>query len=137
MYAFMLSCTIEEECPLERSHKAWLQVVSGDVPVCDVCVSMHAGAENTMGHNVNQPPGGMYYVNVFLHPFNFSKPEFFIREGHVPAGFLEDEKFIGVWKLPALGLGDGQYFNMPQETYTKADTSLVYTMDIATPPPPV
>ena len=89
-----------------------------------------------MGQNVNQPPGGMYYVNIFLHPFNFSKPEFFIREGHSPPGFAEDEKFIGLWRLPALGLGDGQYFNMPQESYDKADTSVVQTKDMPAPPSP-
>ena len=74
-----------------------------------------------MGHNTNQPPGGMYFVNIFLHPFNFSRPEFFIREGHKE----KDQKVIGLWKLPALGLGDGQYFNIPDELYVKAETEVV------------
>lgn len=84
------------------------------------------GAENVMAHNTNQPPGGMYAVNIFLHPFNFSKPEFFIREG----GVQEDRKTLGLWKLPALGLGDGQYFDIPDEFYVKAETEVVQVGDL-------
>jgi hypothetical protein len=79
-----------------------------------------------MGHNANQPPGGMYYVNIFLHPFNFTKPEFFIREG----GNQVDQKTIGLWKLPALGLGDGQYFDIPSESWVKAESELVQVKDM-------
>lgn len=74
-----------------------------------------------MTHNANQPAGGMYFVNIFLHPFNFSKPEFFIREG----GKQLDQKTLGLWKLPALGLGDGQYFHIPEESFVKAETEII------------
>lgn len=64
-----------------------------------------------MGHNTNQPPGGMYNVNVFLHPFNFTVPEFFIRDGDI------ENKTLGVWKLPALGLGDGKFFELSEHIW--------------------
>ena len=80
-----------------------------------------------MGHNTNIPgPGGMYYVNIFLHPFNFSMPDYFIREGGVQA----DNKTIGLWKLPALGMGDGKFFDIPAEAYVKAETELVHVKDL-------
>jgi hypothetical protein len=88
---------------------------------CSVSLCTCAGSENPMGHNRNQPPGGMYHVNIFLHPFNFTKPEYFIREG----GGQQDGKTLGLWKLPALGLGDGRYFNIPEETWTKAASEII------------
>lgn len=83
-----------------------------------------------MTHNENQPPGGMYYVNIFLHPFNFSKPEFFIKEGGEYNPQPEDQKTIGVWKLPALGLGDGQFFDISEETWRMADDQLIKVADM-------
>lgn len=91
---------------------------------------MHVGEDQIMTHNSNQPAGGMYFVNIFLHPFNFSKPEYFIREG----GDQPDQKTLGLWRLPALGLGDGQYFDMPEESWLKAENEIVNVRDMKKPP---
>lgn len=88
-----------------------------------------AGKQDPMSHNANQPPGGMYFVNIFLHPFNFSKPEFFIRDGAT-----WDNKTIGVWKLPALGLGDGSFFDISEHDWALATDNLVYTKDMVPDP---
>jgi hypothetical protein len=106
------TCTVNRHIAVYGTH------------VSKVCTC--AGAMNQMTHNSNQPPGGMYYVNIFVHPFNFSKPEYFIREGNNEA----DNKTLGVWKLPALGLGDGQYFNIPDEYWLKAGSEIVQVKDV-------
>ena len=80
----------------------------------------HKGQMNEMRHNVNIPSGSMYEVNIFLHPFNFSKPEFFIREG--PQGMDPQGKLVGVWKLPALGLGDGKFFDIQAQMANASST---------------
>jgi hypothetical protein len=74
----------------------------------------------------------MYYVNIFLHPFNFSKPDYFFQEGGKHNPQPEDRKVIGLWKLPALGLGDGQYFNIPEASWDKAKSELVQVSDMST-----
>ena len=65
-------------------------------------------------------------MNIFLHPFNFSAPEFFIREG--PAGRDEGYgKFVGFWRLPALGEGDGRGFNISNADWQRAQLAMVET----------
>lgn len=84
--------------------------------------------DDIINHNHNVAPGGMYPVNVFLHPFNFSKPEFFIREGvNQP-----DQKTLGLFKLPVIGMGDGQPFVIPDELYVKAEHEIVFLKDFPT-----
>lgn len=82
---------------------------------------MHAGQEDPMGYNKHQPPGGMYDVNIFLHPFKFSTPEFFIKDGDSVYN-----KTLGVWKLPALGLGDGKFFEMSEEIWEEHHHRVIY-----------
>ena len=74
-----------------------------------------------------EPCAGKFYnVNIFLHPFNFSAPEFFIREGQSgrDEGF---GKFVGFWRLPALGMGDGLGFNISDADWERARTEIVDT----------
>ena len=73
--------------------------------------------------NVNIPSGSHYEVNVFLPPFNFSAPSYWIREG--PEGGDPQGKFVGLWELPALGEGDGLGFNPSAEDWTKAAGQIV------------
>jgi hypothetical protein len=81
------------------------------------------GGHDPIGHNVNVPPGGMYRVNIFLHPFNFSRPEFWIREGE--HGSDPEGKMVGLFKLPALGMGGGQMFELSAADLETAKNNII------------
>lgn len=80
-------------------------------------------AHNTV--NMDVPFGGAYPINVFAHPFNFSRPEFLISEG--VGGVNADGKLVGVWKLPVLWKGDGKRLLLPDslgERVRREDVSI-------------
>ncbi|KAJ3034744.1 hypothetical protein HDV00_004722 [Rhizophlyctis rosea] len=71
--------------------------------------NFHLALGRPIDMNINfkwdMQPGGWYLVDLMRPPFNFSKPLAFIREGVL--GKDREGKTMAVWKLPALGLGDG------------------------------
>ncbi|KAJ3340796.1 hypothetical protein HDU93_006284 [Gonapodya sp. JEL0774] len=55
-------------------------------------------------------PGNFYSVDPMLPPFNFPRPLFWTLDGwnyDLDGKGKKNMKMIGVWKLPALGLGNG------------------------------
>lgn len=72
--------------------------------------------------------GGAYPINVFTHPFNFSRPEFFISEG--VDGINGDGKLVGVWKLPVLWKGDGKRFQVPAALSERVRREVVSIADV-------
>ncbi|KAI9328595.1 hypothetical protein DFJ73DRAFT_116535 [Zopfochytrium polystomum] len=72
-------------------------------------------------YNYNVGAGGWYPVDVFLHPFNFSRPLFWIEDGS-----MGDLKMVGVWELPALGMGDGTRFRISALDWKKGESEVVY-----------
>ncbi|KAI8905592.1 hypothetical protein EDD86DRAFT_249164 [Gorgonomyces haynaldii] len=77
--------------------------------------------------NRNIMPGDFYEVDIFLHPFNFSKPLFWISEHESASHGVETEsrKRVGVFKLPALGMGDGLQFEMDQKTVDRSRSEMI------------
>lgn len=70
--------------------------------------------------------GGYYPVNVFLTPFNFSRPEFIIREGiYEGSTWASQRKVIGLFKLPALLMGDGRGFEISEADWERAGSKVV------------
>lgn len=78
--------------------------------------------------NLNVLFGGAYPINVFTHPFNFSRPEFFISEG--VNGINGDGKLVGVWKLPALWKGDGKRFEVPWSLSVRVRSEVISKADV-------
>jgi hypothetical protein len=77
--------------------------------------------------NINIIPGEWYPIDVFLPPFNFSKPLFFTKEGH--DGDSVDGKMVGIWKLPALGMGNGKKLDIDATIVEASKKTLVHVVD--------
>ncbi|KAI9365396.1 hypothetical protein DFJ73DRAFT_262857 [Zopfochytrium polystomum] len=77
---------------------------------------------NDYWHNRNISPGDWYPVDIFLHPFNFSRPLFWMADGN-----LGDMKAVGVFRLPALGMGDGTRMDVSDDEWNKANHEIMYS----------
>ncbi|TPX69651.1 hypothetical protein SpCBS45565_g02309 [Spizellomyces sp. 'palustris'] len=70
--------------------------------------------------NTNVKPGDFYHNNPLLPPFNFSLPLFYTIDAsdeHLVQNMWE-RKYVAVWRLPAIGLGNGTAF-VPDEEAAK------------------
>ncbi|KXS21038.1 hypothetical protein M427DRAFT_51973 [Gonapodya prolifera JEL478] len=82
----------------------------------------------------NIPSGHFYAVDLMLPPFNFPKPLFWTLDGwnyDYDSLGQPNMKMMGVWKLPALGKGDGTSLplNVTQLWEWWENPSLVQIMD--------
>ena len=84
----------------------------------------HEPSKDDTMWNKNVSPGDWYPIDVFLHPFNFSKPIAWIREG--VDGVDRANKAVAVWKLPVLGLGKGERFSPKESDWEAAKKEIVF-----------
>jgi hypothetical protein len=110
---------------LEDGLKAYINMEASDSKYLITTWHQHDSTDPAMDntYNVNTQPGGMYLVDVFLHPFNFSMPDYWIREGK--NGEDPDGKTVGVWKLPALGMGNGKRFVPSPDEWSRARKEII------------
>ena len=74
--------------------------------------------------NRNIESGDYFPVNLFRHPFNFSKPLLYIREGQ--NGETSAKKVVGLFQLPALGEGLGQDLDISESAWLAASKRIVH-----------
>ncbi|KAI9350492.1 hypothetical protein DFJ73DRAFT_832347, partial [Zopfochytrium polystomum] len=72
-------------------------------------------------YNAEVPDMGDWFpVDVFVAPFNFSRPIMWIREG-----WGSDTKVVGLWRLPALFRGDGRQLEIEEADWTEAADRII------------